>query len=66
MADISIYPGSTEEPQMRTELEDLVRSMEAMSRASGGKVNVYVTSLTANPVRSFNSIKIIHLRADGK
>jgi len=53
LADISIYPGSTEEPQMRTELEDLVRSMEAMSRASGGKVNVYVTNSKPGEVVQF-------------
>jgi len=53
LADISVYPGSTEEPQMRTELEDLVRSMEAMSSTSGGKVNVYVTNSKPGEVVKF-------------
>ena len=53
LADISIYPGSTEEPQMRTELEDLVRSMELMSRTSGGKVDVYVTNSKPGEVVQF-------------
>jgi hypothetical protein len=44
LGDISVYPGSTGEPQMRTELEELVRSMESMSHTSGGEVNVYITN----------------------
>jgi len=53
LANISVYPGSTEEPQMRTGLEDLVRSMETMSRTSGGKVNVYVTNSKPGEVVQF-------------
>jgi len=53
LVDISVYPGSTEEPQMRIELEDLVRSMESMSRTSGGEVNVYITNHKPGEVVQF-------------
>ena len=53
LAGISVYPGSTEEPQIRTELEDLVRSMESMSRTSGGEVNVYITNSKPGEVVQF-------------
>ena len=53
MGDIPVYPGSMEEPQMRTELEELVRSMESMSSTSGGEVNVYITNNKIGEVVQF-------------
>ena len=53
LADLYIYPGSQEEPQMQAELKDLVRQMEAMSQTSGGEVAVYVTADAPSKVVRF-------------
>jgi sugar lactone lactonase YvrE len=53
MGDIPVYPGSTEEPQMRTELEELVRSMEFMSHTSGGEIGVCITNHKIGEVVQF-------------
>jgi len=53
LSQLPVYPGASQEPQMKTDLEDLVRSMETMSKASGGEVNAYSTKDPLSQVVSY-------------
>ena len=44
LAHMAVYPESEEEPQMRGELDDWIRSMETMAQAPDGEVMIYGTS----------------------